>query len=320
MSHEIRTPINSILNFTDILLRKDLTARCKEFLRIIAKSGKTLLHLVNDVLDFSKIEADKIELTPVPFAITNFLGDIEEIFELQAEQKHLDFSVEWVGASRCFEIDVVRLKQIIINLVANAIKFTSSGNVRVRGSYKNQKLVVVVSDTGIGIPQERINAIFLPFEQGDDSISRAFEGAGLGLAISKRMVELMSGSLNVKSQPGKGTTFTLFIPLRPLNIEKIAAEIMSGKYDSNYQRLFSTMLVEKWRGEFVREYDHELCQQFDEYLATLPECLAQVASALAANDRLRLRELVHEILGVSGTLYINEIYDIAKKDEHQSQY
>jgi signal transduction histidine kinase len=215
MSHELRTPLNGILGYTQILHRdKTLNTKQKEAITVIHRSGEYLLTLINDVLDLSKIEADRIELYPTDFHFENFLQNIVEIFQMRVKQKKISFVYEKLSPlPDRVHADEKRLRQIIANLLGNAVKFTKEGRVIFKVGYHNGKIRFQVEDTGIGIMAEELDKIFQPFQQvGDKSLYT--EGTGLGLSITKKLVELMGGQLQVESTFGKGSIFwtTLDLP------------------------------------------------------------------------------------------------------------
>ena len=220
MSHELRTPLNGILGYAQILKRDQfLTETQRTGIDVIHRSGEHLLMLINDILDLSKIEAQKLEIQPTPFLLHSFLNTIADIIHIRAEEAGLTFIYE--GSASLPESvfgDEKRLRQVLLNLLGNAVKFTEQGRVILTVEYEradpsNQTLKVQVEDTGIGIPAEHLEEIFKPFRQVSDR-SRQVEGTGLGLAITKRLVALMGGSLHVKSLPGRGSTFSFSLPLR----------------------------------------------------------------------------------------------------------
>ena len=205
MSHEVRTPMNGIIGMTELVLNTDLTPEQRDHLKTVRDSADHLLVVINDILDFSRIEAGKLELIPAPFSLRDCLGDALPTLSLRSHQKGLellchvlpDVPDELIG-------DVVRLRQIVINLVGNAIKFTERGQVLVRVCAEQQEagylmLHAMVEDTGIGVPAEKQKLIFSPFEQADNSTTRKYGGTGLGLAISVKLVKMMNGKIWVES-------------------------------------------------------------------------------------------------------------------------
>ena len=218
-SHEIRTPMSGILGFTEILLNEAENHKRVKYLNKIKNSGNDLLNIVNDILDFSKLEAGKIEIDNKSFNIVEIMTDIEEMFIDQAQSKGIDFRIELKDELCKVNLvgDPLRLKQVLINLVNNAIKFTNEGNVNVQikrfqEKSSKQQLHFVVSDTGIGIRKEAINKLFSPFIQADSDISKRFGGTGLGLYICQHLIELMGGTIEVNSIPGEGSTFSFLLP------------------------------------------------------------------------------------------------------------
>lgn len=221
MSHELRTPLNGILGYTQILNRdKQLTVKQKEAIHVIQRSGEHLLTLINDVLDLAKIEAGKVELQLTDFRLSQFLADLSDLFQMRAEQKGIKFS--YSALSSIPEIvngDEKRLRQILINLLGNAIKFTEQGWVTLKVGYHHDNVHFEIEDTGIGIPSDQLQNIFLPFQQVRDSLHHrsCLEGTGLGLSISRTLVEMMNGQLQVNSTVGKGSLFWFELPLPALN-------------------------------------------------------------------------------------------------------
>ncbi|MCC6625573.1 MAG: hypothetical protein IT385_30325 [Deltaproteobacteria bacterium] len=211
MSHEIRTPLNGILGMAQILAGTPLDTEQQRYLDLLAKSGATLLGVVNDVLDFSKIEAGRMRLELREFDIVSLANEVVEVFGVEAANKGLDLACDVQVDVRYLRGDVLRLRQILINLLGNGVKFTQVGQVvlRVRATREGDgaRVRMAVEDSGIGIDVSRIQELFHPFVQADTSMTRRFGGSGLGLTITRRLCDMMGASIDVRSEPGRGSTF-----------------------------------------------------------------------------------------------------------------
>lgn len=269
MSHEIRTPLNSILGFSEQLSRTHLDRNQAEQLDAVKLSSEHLLSLVNDILDFSKIEQGKLKLEKVPFTVKDVMEETYKTFRVRSRDKGIRFGyhIEFDGEGILIG-DPLRLKQVLFNLVGNAIKFTDQGKVFVLcrkitnplASDNRVRLRFEVHDTGIGIQPEKLEAIFEGFTQADSSLSRKFGGTGLGLTISKRLIEMQEGMISVASEAGKGSVFHFELPynqatsgdiVQAADANRIEPALMKNKYilivdDDAFNIKLTNMILERW--------------------------------------------------------------------------
>jgi signal transduction histidine kinase/DNA-binding response OmpR family regulator len=235
MSHEIRTPMNAILGFTSLLKRTSLETAQREYVQNIHSAGENLLALVNDILDLSKMEAGMMHLEEVRFSLHSLISSVGAMFIEKIREKGVEFRVN-IDSSvpDILQGDAVRLTQILVNLLSNAVKFTDEGSITVsvqllNSTDKDVQIQITVADTGIGIAQEKQEAIFDRFQQAEAATTRRFGGTGLGLAIVKQLVELQHGRIQLKSQLNKGTAFVLELPYLLPDVEQLYSDAMAAE-------------------------------------------------------------------------------------------
>ncbi|SOC22648.1 two-component system chemotaxis sensor kinase CheA [Ureibacillus xyleni] len=245
MSHELRTPLNSLIILSKLLADNpthNLTAKQVEYARTIYASGNDLLILINSILDLAKIESGKTEIIPGEVSLNNLVEYVENNFKAVADNKNLEFQIQVEdGTPPTFYSDEVRIQQVLVNLLSNAFKFTSSGQVVLRIAHDTTRtkpmFAFSVKDTGIGIPNEKLDLIFEAFQQADGTTSRKFGGTGLGLSISKEIASLLGGEIQVESQEGKGSTFTFYVGSyeqtteNPSHLDEVAATVEKPKIE-----------------------------------------------------------------------------------------
>jgi len=222
MSHELRTPLNSIIGFSDLLLEGDSRSEKQiRYLQNISRSGKHLLAIINDILDLSKIESGKIQLHREILPVKPLLEDMLANMQALAAKKEIVLKTSFDFDLGYIQADKGKIKQVLYNLIGNAIKFTDHGGfVTIGAKMKDDMIHISIKDTGIGISKKDQEKLFKPFTQIDSSISRRYEGTGLGLALAKELVVLHGGQIWVESESGKGSTFTFTVPLHKSNLSR----------------------------------------------------------------------------------------------------
>ncbi len=304
MSHEIRTPMNAIIGFTNLLLINEKDSNRHEQLKTINRSGHNLLGLIDDILDLSKIEANRMELNDEQFSLYAFLTNVEQIFQLQAVAKDIVFTVGSDDSlPELVSGDKDRLNQILLNLLSNAFKFTNEGSIVLNCFYDNGMATFTICDTGIGLSPEKQELIFQPFRQVDGSTTRSHGGTGLGLTITKKLVQLMGGSLSVESELGRGTTFVVEIGLP--GIAAIDSDLNQIKHYENGEAM-----IQKW----MEASDNLDMRQFINLcLANLPIKMQRLGDAIAKNQSGSIDYISHDIKGSTGNLEMIEISQLAGK-------
>ncbi|MCL2218777.1 MAG: ATP-binding protein [Chitinispirillia bacterium] len=319
MSHEIRTPLNAIIGMSELLEMERLSSRQQNYVKDIGHASRSLLTIINDILDLSKIEAGKLELCPVDFDIRELIANIVSMFRFMANKKDLRFICEEDNENlpRALYGDDVRLRQVLINLCSNAVNFTSGGYVCLRVSSADGRLIFAVSDTGSGIKPEDIPHLFSPFARSEQSKHRNVTGTGLGLPISKTFVEMMGGTIEVESVYGKGSTFTVLIPMIAGDESKVKG---SGKDAGGKTRAQVTFKASTAKVLIVDDNDLNLKVAFRllSLYGMTPDMVTSGAAAIEAVQRTEydmvfMDHMMPEMDGVEATKRIRELGGARKK-------
>ena len=338
MSHEIRTPMNGILGMAQILEQTGLSAEQQEYVQTILQSGRALLTILNDILDFSTIEAGRLEIAPIEFDLERNVVEVTHLVAPRAEEKGLELRVRYAASCpRRLVGDAPRIRQVLLNLLGNAVKFTEQGSIEVSvecagcNNDGQPRLRIAVSDTGIGIAAEAQASIFEPFMQIDASHARKFSGIGLGLAISRRLVELMKGEIGIDRRPAGGSVFWFTLPLplgtaasRPTLPTSPSGDDAPVKVGAGGTAAASTattadepridhQLLEGFRSQFGEDF----AMLVDTFIDSTPALFADMNSALAANDAIALRRHAHSLKSSAATYGARRLASMASNCEQE---
>ena len=306
MSHEIRTPLNGVLGMAQAMAGDELSDRQRDRLSVIHGSGEALLAILNDVLDLSKIEAGKLELEQLEFELGDVARGAYSAFTALANKKGLSFALDIENARGRYLGDPTRLRQILYNLISNALKFTEQGEIRVAARRDGDELQISVADTGVGIAPESLSKLFAKFDQLDSSTTRRFGGTGLGLAICRELAQLMDGEISVESELGLGARFTVRLPLRWLGEERqlasaiepppeqpeIALRVLAAEDNAVNQLVLKTLLHQMGVDPHVVDNGQQAVEAWEtgEWDVILMDIQMPVMDGLTATAAIRNRE------------------------------
>lgn len=325
MSHEIRSPLNGILGMAQLFEQTELTEEQNEIVKTILNSGESLLTILNDVLDYAKIESDKLKLENIAFNLEETIKESVKLFGFQAKEKGVKLEAEFDLTGPFYLGDETRVRQILVNLISNAVKFTEKGSVAIRVKGTENSVEISVQDSGIGISKFAQKKLFGSFTQADSSITRRFGGSGLGLAICKKLSVLMQGDLSFESQKGKGTTFKLFLPLvlteglktpkEIMNIDKSIASEFPHRIlvveDNLVNQRVITKILEKMGYEITLAENGkialDLVERF-EYSLILMDMQMPVMDGVTASKKINELELSHPptIIAVTANVFAED--------------
>jgi signal transduction histidine kinase/ActR/RegA family two-component response regulator len=307
MSHEIRTPLNGVLGMAQAMAGDDLSDRQRDRLSVVHRSGEALLAILNDVLDLSKIEAGKLELEQLEFELAEVARGAYSAFTALANKKGLSFALDIEQARGRYLGDPTRLRQILYNLISNALKFTEQGEIRVHAARHGDILELSVTDTGVGIAPESLSKLFAKFDQLDSSTTRRFGGTGLGLAICRELAQLMAGEISVESELGLGSKFILRVPLLWVGEERaistvaeslseqpeIALRVLAAEDNAVNQLVLKTLLHQMGVDPMVVDNGQLAVEAWEsgDWDVILMDIQMPVMDGLTAAAQIRSREL-----------------------------